>query len=121
MEMKFYEKIGVRKWKNFMLWLMGLVCRNPEVMRKVENYYLSGINIMAVKNFRKMLVFNGVVHFLGILACIEGFVLIMMQNNLVSFQTLEMTVLFFLHLYCTMLQRYNWIRIKKVLKKVTRK
>ena len=116
MEMKFYEKIGVRQWKKFVLWLMAQIIRDPEE-RKGGNYYLKERNLNEIRKFRKQLLLNGTIHAFAITLNIIN----IMQNNFISFSTLFQTGWFFVNLYCIMLQRYNWIRIKNLLKKSTRK
>ena len=118
--MNFYRKIGVLQWKKFVLWLMSLLIRNPEE-RKGTNYYLAGINRKSVKDFRKMLLLNGMIHVVGAIFCIQDIASIIIANNIVSISMLYVIILFFVNLYCVMLQRYNWLRIKKVLNKVARK
>lgn len=119
MEMKFYEKIGVRQWKKFVLWLMAQVIRNPKD-RKGSNYYLAAIDLKAVKKFRKMLLLNGLIHAWG-LFCVSLLIHYILENNVFSFSMLILIICgFLINLYCVILQRYNWLRIKKVLKKVAR-
>lgn len=64
MEMKFYEIIGVRQWKKFVLWLMAKSIRNPND-RKGGNYYLKRLDLNSVKDFKKALLFNGIIHIIG--------------------------------------------------------
>lgn len=118
--MNFYRKIGVLQWKKFVLWLMSQFIRNPED-RKGSNYYLAGINRQSVKDFRKMLLLNGSIHIVGVMFCILDMASIIAANNIVSISMLYTIILFLVNLYCVMLQRYNWLRIKKVLNKVARK
>lgn len=120
MEMKFYEMIGVRQWKKFVLWLMAQFIRNPKY-RKGANYYLAGIDLKSVIKFKKMLIFNGMIHLCGVLCCIFFIIINITENKFISFATLWEGIWFFENLYCIMLQRYNWLRIKKVLKKVAHK
>lgn len=120
MEMKFYRKIGVLQWKKFVLWLMSKFIRDPE-MRKGGNYYLRRISLSAVKDFKKALWFNGTIHAIGLLNCILVIANDIFANNIISSSMLINTICFFINLYCVMLQRYNWLRIKKVLNKVALK
>lgn len=124
MEMEFYKKIGVLQWKKFVLWLMSKRIRNPE-KRKGGNYYLERIDLNSVRDFKGTLWYNGVIHafgaICGIIAIIDiiGWIRI---NNIFSIVMLIINIIFFIvNLYCVMLQRYNWLRIKKVLNKVAHK
>lgn len=120
MEMKFYRKIGVLQWKKFVLWLMSKFIRDPE-MRKGGNYYLRRISLSAVKDFKKALWFNGTIHAIGTLFGILAIRDCVITNNIISAGMVINIIAFFINLYCVMLQRYNWLRIKKVLNKVALK
>lgn len=120
MEMKIYEKLGVRQWKKIVLWLMSKIIRNPKD-RHGSNYYLAGTNVKAVKKFKKWLWCNGIIHAIGIIQCICKIICYALKSNLISSFTFVAIVFLFLNLYCVMLQRYNWLRIKKVLSKVALK
>lgn len=120
MEMKFYELIGIRQWKKFVLWLMAQIIRNPRD-RRGTNYYLKDLSLEAVKDFKKQLLFNGSVHLIGMIACMFGMIVYYVQGELLLSKFLYLSILFILNLYCVMLQRYNWLRIKKVLARVARK
>lgn len=116
MEIKFYEKIGVRQWKKFVLWLMALLIRNPKA-RKGGNYYLAGRSLKNVKSFKKMLLFNASIHIWAISNNIRYFIEFTIPNGSFSFSDIFVIIAFVINLYCIMLQRYNWLRINKVLKK----
>lgn len=120
MEMKIYEKLGVRQWKKIVLWLMSKIIRNPKD-RHGTNYYLAGTNVKAVKEFKKWLWCNGIIHAIGIIQCIYQIICYALKRNLISSFTFVVIVYLFINLYCVMLQRYNWLRIKRVLSKVALK
>lgn len=113
MEKKIYEMLGIRQWKKFLLWIMLKIVRNPNNFRHMSNYYLESYNINAVRNFKKMLWVNGLIHTLGIILGI----LSMIKNGV----SITMIIFLLINIYCLMLQRYNWIRIKKVLSRIARK
>lgn len=117
-EMKIYEKLGVRKWKKFVLWLMLFITRDPEF--KGINYNIQSFSLKSVKDFRKWLWFNALIHVNGMINCLYWIIYYINLDR--SFSFIMFYVIFFiLNFYCVMLQRYNYIRIKKVLKKATRK
>ena len=116
MELKFYEKIGVKHWKRFLMWLMAKLTPDTK-HRKGSNYYLKYQRISAVKQFKKMLILNGTIHFVGSIYCLMFIMGNILGNNIFSFSTPILIVFFGMNLYCLLLQRYNWIRINKVLKK----
>lgn len=115
MEMRFYEKIGVRQWKKLVLWLMAQIIRNSEY-RRGGNYYLESYNLKAVDDFKKQLWFNAKIH---IFAIILNIICLCTTSNIISFSALIQVILFFINLYCIMLQRYNYLRIKRVLNKAS--
>ncbi len=67
MEIKFYEKIGVRYWKNFILWFEWIF----DV--KAFNYHVKNIDLKSIKDFRSMLLFNSIPHFIALIISIIGF------------------------------------------------
>lgn len=119
MEMKFYEKLGVRQWKKFVLWLDAKTERNP-TKRNGGNYYLNAINVKAAKNFKVALIFNGLIHSIGALFCIYCIMGCISNGDIISYPILIFTICFLINAYCVMLQRYNWLRIKRILKKSAR-
>lgn len=116
MEIKLYEKIGVRHFKNFLMWLEAKLIPNPEY-RKVFNYNLMSRNLTSVKQFKKMLILNGSVHSVGVIYCFLMIIASIRLKIFFSLSTLAFIAVFMVNLYCVLLQRYNWIRINKVLKK----
>lgn len=121
MEMRFYEIIGVRQWKKFVLWLMAKSIRDPDE-RKGGNYYLKRLDLESVKDFKRALLFNGIIHIIGALWGLPGIIVILKNNSAYPFfLSFSLILAFLVNLYCVMLQRYNWLRIKKVLEKVTHK
>ncbi len=117
-EMKIYEKLGVRKWKKFVLWLMCLAIRDPNF--KGINYNIQSFSLKSVKKFRKWLWINSLIHVYGIIQCIDYIPYIINSDSIFSFSMFFTIICFLLNIYCVMLQRYNYIRIKKVLKRATR-
>lgn len=116
MEIKFYEKIGIKHFKKFVMWLEAKLIPDPEY-RKVGNYNLKAKNLESVKQFKKMLLLNGTIHFIIGIVTIACIVKKISNSTVVSFPMIIFIICFFVNLYCVLLQRYNWIRISKVLKK----
>ena len=120
MEIKFYEIIGVKHWKRFLMRLEAMLLPNPEA-RRVGNYNLKSTSLKSVKNFKKMLILNGFIHFIPGTICIYWIIKNILGSKFFSFSTPIFIVLFLVNLYCVLLQRYNWLRINKVLKKARKK
>ena len=114
MEMKFYELIGVKQWKKFVLWIMALFIRNPKE-RRGGNYYLEKINLGSIKKFKKQLHFNASIHIVGAILCLSFIVMNLLSEQISIVSTVIQVLILILNLYCIMLQRYNWLRIKKIL------
>lgn len=121
LETKIYEVLGVKKFKKIVLELqyraLHLIDKNitrNDYYKSSSNYRMKkGNGTKDLKDFKKMLLFNGSIHsFLLVYSFFRGVVGI----------TSVITVLpwigsIVLNSYCVMLQRYNWIRINHVLRK----
>ena len=116
MEIKFYEKIGVKHWKKFIMWIEAKLIPDCKY-RNVFNYNLKSISITSAKRFKKMLIYNASIHFVVGVYCIYCIIKNILSSRVLAFSTPIYIILFFVNLYCVLLQRYNWIRINKVLKK----
>lgn len=120
MEMRFYEKIGIRQCKKFVLWLMSKLIPNRDKSIGT-NYYLGGFNLQAIKKYKKWLWINAMLHVTLAISPLLQIISNIISNNIISLSMLSAIIFLVLNLYCIMLQRYNWLRIKKVLEKATRK
>ena len=117
MEMRVYELLGVKYWKRFVLWIICLLIRDPED-RKGGNYWLDDISVASIKKFKKQLLFNASLHIGAILVTnIPFFIMNLLDNNIPMM--IYQVIWFLVNFYCIMLQRYNWLRIKKILKKIS--
>ena len=116
MEIKFYEIIGVKYWKRFLLWVEAKCIPDP-AYRKVFNYNLKSKSVSSAKRFKKMLILNGTIHFVAGIQNIKCIISCIIASNVWSVLMLTSAMFFILNSYCVMLQRYNWLRIKKVLNK----
>ena len=116
-EMRIYELLGVKYWKRFVLWFPCLFIRDPED-RKGGNYWLEDISVSSIKKFKKQLLFNASLHIGAILVTnIPFFIMNLLDNNIPMM--IYQVIFFLVNFYCIMLQRYNWLRIKKILKKIS--
>lgn len=112
LEMKIYEKLGVKKFKNFVLNLNAKATNNKKI--KGNNYYLDqGHGLEDLKKFKFELLFNGYLHTYSSIACVVFMMGSMIPITLYPVAIASIT----LNTYCVMLQRYNWIRINKAIKK----
>lgn len=117
MEMRFYELIGIKYWKRLVLWFIGLFYRKPE-KRKGGNYWLESISVDGIKNFKEMLILNALLH---TIASIFNTIWLVKYHFFVDNIPLLIfyIVMYVVNGYCIILQRYNWLRIKKTLKKIS--
>lgn len=119
-ELKLYEKIGIKHFKSFVLKLRDFSFRYVIKMTEEEiqnslnsqsNYNIGKINSMEdVVNFKKMLYLNALIHTFAMIPCLIAFI------NATNLLFLLLTII---NIYCIILQRYNCIRINKLIKKMT--
>lgn len=120
-EEKIYELLGIKYFKNFVLSLYQIIIKlmtkgleKEEIKSEEErqnNYKIGKIkSIEDIIKFKKSILFNSTIHVIGTTINI-----IFLLNNDQSF--LNYTCLI-LNAYCVMLQRYNYIKLKRVIKKL---
>lgn len=120
-ELHLYEKIGIKHFKTFVLKLRDfLLSRSASKMTDEErhdflnsqsNYNIGKINSMEdVVKFKKMLYLNASIHSLAMIPCLFSLI------NGINLFFILCTII---NLYCIILQRYNCIRVNKIIKKMT--
>jgi len=118
-EIKIYEILGIKKFKKCVFFLEKLI----HFKDKGENinYHIENGKLENTDDFIKYLFYNGSIHvrnatFLSIAFLAK---VIFFNNTSVMFHCLSIFIgmLITKDLYCVMLQRYNFIRIKKTLEK----
>lgn len=121
LEMRIYECLGIKHFKKLVLELGYRVLHffdksvtRDKYFKSSSNYRMKkGNGMQDLRDLKKMLLLNGSLHSLFLL---HNFVLILKAINLGSFLGLALLPLV-INGYCVMLQRYNWLRIERVLKK----
>ncbi len=108
-EEKIYEFMGIKYFKKIIISL-GKIITKDNASLKENNYFLHRLSVNSINNFKK----NGIrkniiIHLTGVLLSIVG--MLFTPTFLYVFLLLS-------NLYCVMLQRYNYIRVNKVLKKL---
>lgn len=122
LELKIYEKLGVRKFRNILIKFFYLIIYPPFILVKMPknerknffynvpgNYFMKkGNGLQDLKDFKKYIYFNSSIHIIGFINSIFSII----GGNFI-------TGIFWLLLnsYCVMLQRYNYIRINNTIKK----
>lgn len=120
LEIKIYELLGIKYFKKFVLKLRDIVYslfffipkEELEIIKNRPDNYKMGITDKKEKilKYKKSLYFNGSVHIFGMF---YSMLCIIFTENLIFH-----LICFIINMYCVMLQRYNYIRINNLLKKV---
>lgn len=130
-EMKLYEKLGVKKFRKFVFKVLYIVCLPAAVVLKIPkgelknqisitptNYNIGkNINYEKINNFKKMLAFNTIIHVNAFILCGKEIINIVQGNSSLALTVTTLT-LTTINTYCIMLQRYNYLKINKTLKKL---
>lgn len=123
LEMKIYESLGIKRFKKLVLEIGYRSIRLFDRSLTREKYYKSSSNYRMKKGnglddlrkFKKMLFLNGGIHSL---ALIHNVVMMVEAISLGSFWGLALVGCYsVINGYCILLQRYNYLRIERVLKK----
>lgn len=127
-ELKIYELLGIKYFKKAVFFVLEIAITpfTLEISRKERkklihtipsNYTIKkGNGIQDLIDFKKMLLLNSSLHIICLFLCIPNFKSIFNGTaNLTTYIRNTITIL--INLYCIMLQRYNHIRINKVLNK----
>lgn len=129
-EKKIYEILGVKLFKKICMFIYDVIYKTislsvPKQYRKeflkskeTTNYTIGSIkDIEGLKKFKKELLFNGFVHTCGIIICLD-FIGLNIFGETPSIAGVVFNIAFLgVNTYCVMLQRYNYIRIKKAIEK----
>lgn len=123
-EMKLYEKLGVRefRWLAFSLrkvllypFTIGMSEKERRnFFNRPDNYNMGYTrNIKEIGEYKNNLFLNAGIHVFGLLYCIKGFV---DHPYLITVPILALPIA--INIYCLMLQRYNYIRIKQFTERI---
>lgn len=111
LELKIYEYLGVLFFQKCVFILEKLIHFKDK--GKNINYHIKNYNIDELENFKKFLYFNGFIHVRN--------TLILIVCTIIQALFLHPVFLIYLipslikNIYCVMLQRYNYIRLNKVI------
>ena len=121
-ELKIYESLGIKHFKKFIMRLHYLLYLPLSFLLEKEyrqefyynvrnNYKIGKVNeLKDIKTFKKNLYFNGFIH-----ATIAFFNIIFLIFSVSPLSFLINLIWLLINTYCTMLQRYNYIRIDNML------
>jgi len=126
-EMKLYELLGIKQFRQMafkfrnILFAPFLIKMTEEEKKQLLNDAPTNYNIgkdkslRSVKEFKKWLFINAIIHVIGLYYCIPGFLRIV-NNNATLLGMFITGCAITINSYCIMLQRYNCIKLNKTIK-----
>lgn len=129
-EMKIYELLGVKVFRKMAFKLRDILAfpltikmskeeRKNFLNNTASNYNLGKVKSLEdVKKFKKQLFINAGFHIYGLFVCLPNFLKVIDGAASLSTTIINLTCIG-INLYCIMLQRYNGIRINKLIEKMT--
>lgn len=116
-EEKIYELLGIKRFKKFVLSLMGPLIINPKIRR--ENMYcLSGTSIDKIEQYKNNLFLFASLHGIQIPFNLYN----LLNHSVHNFSScITSLIVLIINSYGAMLQRYNFIRINRVVQKMKNK
>ncbi len=108
-EIKFYELLGIRLFQK-MVFLLERIIHFQDGKKNI-NYHFKQLNYEEAEGFAKFLFYNGSIHFKNLITIL---VYLIVKIILGKWHFIDYVVILFgiKDLYCVMLQRYNYLRIK---------
>lgn len=118
-EIKIYKFLGIEKFKRLVFKLENFIHRNDN-MKNINYHVINSNSISSVENFKKYLYNNGKIHVRSLIngVIIIGITLVLGINPLIL---TFLGLLMIKDIYCIMLQRFNWIKIKEFQRKLKEK
>ena len=111
-EMRLYEALGIRLFRKALF--LGERLRHLRDGDKNRNYHLESLSPGAAAAFEGYLLWHTLLHAFAILLLILPFCLLRCINPGLFWPDLILLLLLIVNLYCIMLQRYTYIRLKQV-------
>ena len=112
MEYKIYEFLGIGYYKKFVLFCKTIYNRVTRNKHSNDNYFLRGYRKEDVLYLRGNFMKNLRIHLFGVFLGM----MVMLIGSKTGYRVCGL-VLFIWNLYSVMLQRYNMIRIDKIIKR----
>lgn len=129
-EMRFYELLGIKVFKKMAFFIRDIVTlpltlkmpkeeRKKSIYNTASNYNIGKTKSLEdIKKFKKQLFKNAGIHILALLAFLPSFLEIIVGTASLS-TTIIVLPAMVMNIYCIMLQRYNCIRINRLIEKMT--
>lgn len=128
-EIKLYEKLGVRFFRKLAYGVYYMLKKpivysrvkdkdlRKKMLKSPDNYNMkTGNGMQDLRDFKKMLLINASLHIFFLGDTIHDFIFALVNGIPISYAS-AFIIPFLLNGYCIMLQRYNQLRINKVLEK----
>lgn len=132
-ELKIYEKLGIKKFKEFTIngrrILFNVIYNNSkeveEVLKSPSNYNID-LSLEGVKNFKKEITYNSMIHLVGFIFSLGGIIIsiALCFKKVLSSEIISLVIGMFASILgtyingsCLVLQRYNYLRIEKILER----
>lgn len=114
MERKLYELMGIVWFRNFLFRIEAR--RGGTGSRQYRNYHLRSHCVGETQNFKMYLAYNASLHVLSALQIAAAQIVEYMLSPGWDLHDLPGVLLMLLNLWCLMLQRYNYLRIRDVVR-----
>lgn len=113
LELTLYRILGADRFRKGILVFERLKHRRDK--GKNENYHPSALTVKALKKYSGFMVYNALVHFISLLFVMVYVLLAAVTGVHNAVVDVIMTVMLFIDVYCIILQRANFLRIKAYL------
>lgn len=122
-EERLYETLGIKKFKKIVIKLQLILRKflfwREDFKSNYDNYFIKNQTIESYKNFKIFgLLINSGIHFPALIRNVDDLVTKLSMPNIDVSSIISTSILMGINTYCCMLQRYNHIRINKVIKKL---
>lgn len=110
LELRIYRLLAVNEFRKAILWFEKVKCYGKDC--KIENYHPSNFDIISLERYNGFLLYNVFLHTISLLFTIGyAFLSITLEFRNIVFD-LGMFVLTLLNIYCIILQRSNYLKLK---------
>ncbi|MCD7822669.1 MAG: hypothetical protein LUG86_01415 [Oscillospiraceae bacterium] len=106
-----YRLLGVNRFQRLVLTIERI--KHHRVGGHNENYHPDGMSIFSLERFRSFLVYNAFLHSVSLLFAISGLILSAFLGHYRVALCVFSVLLLVANLYCIMLQRTNFLRLRK--------
>ena len=111
-ELKVYHVLGITQFRKLILWFEKIKHRKDN--GKNENYHPSGLSVIALERYTGFLLYNAFLHITSLVFTALYFVLSAAVGWRSTFPAWYAAFLSAFNVYCIMLQRANYLKIKEV-------